>query len=304
MRRTTIAVAFFCSIAFCPASVWGDCPDGVYNFTDVDKKFMTDTVAVIQAAVPPAPEGWSLRDVYRTPVRPGAPVPVWTPPTMACAGANGRPLVVAYDVKYFWDAGEKEITQKQNEIRKKISVVQHTPMAADQQKLANELGIKDRDLRYQARKFEKTDKAEADRLKAEAAVYRKQYDQIYQAHNATLKPQLDTLQKEEDVLRGRSLLEVKFRIFVNSSGVDSRDLKPSNPQAGAATTLSDTKRTLLLYGGPWKKDTNGSLLGVFQPGSKIQKVYNIYVEAEGDPKQTELILSKLDSAALKALVGK
>jgi hypothetical protein len=297
MRRTTIAVAFLCT-----TSVWADCPNGVYDFTDADKKFMTDTAAVLQASVPPAPEGWSLRDAAGRAIRPGA---VWTPPSSSCAGAEGRPLVVAHDVKYFWVTGEKDIVQKQNGIRKKMAAVQHTPMAADQEKLAKELAIKDRDLRYQARKFERTDKAEADRLKAEAAVYRKQHDEIQQAHYATLKPQLDALQKEEDdVLRGGDLLEVKFRIFVNSTGVDSRDLKPFNPQAGAATTLSDAKRTLLLYGGAWKKDTNGSLLGAFQPGAKIQKVYNIYVEAQGDPKQTEAILSKMDGAGPNALLGK
>ncbi len=297
MRRTTIAVAFLCTTA-----VWADCPSGVYEFTDADKKFITDTVAVLQAAVPPAPEGWSLRDLYGAPIRPGV---AWQPPNSACAGAEARPLVATHDVKYLWVTGEKDILQKQNEIRKKMALLQRTPMTPDQDKLAKELAVKDRDLRYQARKFEKTDKAEADRLKAEAAVFRKQHDDIQQAHFATLKPQVDALQKEEDeLLRGRNLLEVKLRLFVNSQGVDSRDLKPSSAQAGAETTLADAKRTLLLYGAAWKKHPDGSMLGAFQPGAKIQKAYNIYVEAEGEPKQVEAILSKLDGAGLKALLGK
>jgi hypothetical protein len=310
MRQTAIVVAFFCSIVFYPASLWADCPDGVYMFTDADKKFMTDTVAVLQSAVPPAPEGWSLRDRFRTPPRPGAPVPVWTAPTSACKGANGRPLITGYDVKYFWDAGEKDMTQKQNEIRKKISVVQRTPMAADQQKLANELGNKDRDLRFQARNFEKTDKAQADRLKAEAAVFRKQYDEIYQAHGATLKPELDALRKEEeDLLRGRSF-EVIFSILANTQGEGLSEMTPTAAQAGAASAFTGlnlyrVKTTLLVYGGTWKRDTvSFPLAAVFPTGANIHKVHNVVVTASGDPKQVELILSRLDSAPLKALVGK
>lgn len=246
-----------------------------------------------------------MEDPLTRGLRPGTPAPEWTPPASACKGADKIPLVAAYDVKYVWDAGQKSLSQKQDEIRKKIAVVQRTPMAPDQQKLANELGGKDRDLRFAARKFERTDKAEADRLKAEAAVFAKQLNEIQQAHRATLKPQLDALQKEEDeLLRGRDLLEVKFRIFVNSTGVDTRDLKPSSPQGGAATTLADSKRVLLLYGGAWKADPNGAMHGVFPPGAKIQKAYNLYVEAQGDPKQAEALLSKMDAAALKGLFGK
>ena len=84
MRRTTIAVAFLCT-----TPVWADCPDGVYDFTDLDKKFMIDTVAAVRAALPPAPEGWSVRDPLTTGVRPGAPMPAWTPPSSACKGAIG-----------------------------------------------------------------------------------------------------------------------------------------------------------------------------------------------------------------------
>jgi hypothetical protein len=182
-------------------------------------------------------------------------------------------------------------------------------MAADQQARVRELGDKDRALRYEARKFEKTDKAEADRLKAEAAVYRKQYDEINQAHLATLKPQLDALQKEEDeLMKGRDLLNVGLRITVNDKGVDTRTMTPANAQAGAATTLTGTSLyqrpvTVLVYGGPWKKDT-GALIADFAPGANIRKAYNIVVTAEGDPKQAEIFISKLDSAALKALLGK
>jgi hypothetical protein len=309
MRQTAIAVAFFCRIVFFPASLWADCPAGEYIFTDADKKFMTDTVAVIRAALPPAPEGWSMQDPLMRGVKPGAPVPAWTAPTWACAGANARPLITGYDVKYFWDAGHKDMTQRQDEILKKRSAVQRTPMAADQQKLANELGNKDRDLRYQARKFEKTDKAEADRLKAEAAVFRKQYDGIYQAHGATLKPQLDALKKEEeDLLRGPSF-EVALRIRANTQGEGLRDMTPTTAQAGAASAFtgleysSGAKTTLLVYGGTWKKDTHAQL-AVFPKGANIHEVHNLVVTALGDPKQVELILSRLDGAALKALLGK
>lgn len=308
MRQTAIVVAFFCSIVFCPSSLWADCPDGVYMFTDPDKKFMTDTTAVLQAALPPAPEGWRLDDGYR---RPGAPLPVWTPPTSGCKGANLRPLNTGYVVKYYWDAGEKDMTRKQNEISKKMSVVQHTSMAADQQKLANELGNKDRDLRYQARKFATTDKAETDRLKAEAAVYRKQYDEIYQAHGVTLKPQLDALKKEEEDLSSGRSYEVTLSILANTQGVGRRDMTPTTAQAGAASVFTGlecsggAKTTLLLYGGTWKKDTvSFSLAAVFPAGANIRKVHNLVVTASGDPKHVELILSKLDGAPLKELVGK
>jgi len=69
----------------CTISAWADCPNGVYEFTEADKKFMTDTAAVLQAAVPLAPEGWSLRDAAGRPIRPGT---VWTPPSSNCAGGE------------------------------------------------------------------------------------------------------------------------------------------------------------------------------------------------------------------------
>jgi hypothetical protein len=231
------------------------------------------------------------------------------PPSTACKGANSRPLITGYTVKYVWNAGQKDLEQKQNEIRKKISVLQHTPLPADQQKLATEAGNKDRDLRYKARTLEKTDKAEADRLKAEAAVYRKQYDAINQAHFATLKPQMDALQKEEtDVDRGRASLEVEVGVTVNSQGDGLSEMTPTNTQGGANFAFTGLNQyrvntTLLLYGAGWKKDTN-TMLAVIPPGADIHKAHNIVVTASGDPKQVELILKTLDAAALKALLGK
>ena len=303
MRRTLFAVALFCT-----TSAWADCPDGVYVFTDQDKQFMVDAVAVVRAALPPAPEGWSVRDPLMAGVRPGAPIPAWTPPSTACKGANSRPLISGYSVKYVWDAGQKDLEQKQNEIRKKISVLQHTPLPADQQKLATEAGNKDRDLRYQARKFEQTDKAEADRLKAEAAAYRKQYDAINQAHFATLKPQMDALEKEEaEVGRGRGSLEVEVAVTVNSQGDGLNEMTPTKTQADADfafTGLNQFRvKTTLLYGVGWKKDAN-AMLAVIPSGADIRKAHNIVVTAAGDPKQVDLILQKLDTAALKALLGK
>jgi hypothetical protein len=304
MRRTTFAVALLCT-----ASAWADCPDGVYNFTDQDKKFMIDTVAAVRSALPPAPDGWSMRDPLMAGVRPGAPMPAWAPPSSACKGANSRPLITGYTVKYVWGAGRKDLEQKQNEIRKRISVLQHTPLPADQQKLATEAGNKDRDLRYQARKFEKTDKAEADRLKAAAAVYRKQYDAINQAHFAKLKPDMDALQKEEaDVGRGQSSLEVEVGITVNSQGDGLTEMTPTKAQAGADFAFTGLNQfrvntTLLLYGVEWKKDTN-AMFAVFPSGANINKAHNIVVTAAGDPKQVELILPRLDAAALKKLLGK
>jgi len=304
MLRTTFAVAFLCT-----TSVWADCPDGVYNFTDADKKFMIDSVAAARALLPPAPEGWRMEDPMMAGVRPGAPMREWTPPTSACKGADAAPLVIAWDVNYAWDAGSKDLYRKDDELRKKMHVVRNTPMAADQQARIKELGNKDRDLRYEARKFEKTDKAEADRLKAEAAVYAKQVYEIQQAHLATLRPQLDALQKEEDELMlGRDLLNVGLRIFVNSIGLDTRTMTQANAQAGAAITMTGTSQykkpvTVLVYGGPWKKDT-GEIIANFPPRANIRKAYNIVVTADGDPKQAERFLSKLDGAALKALLGK
>jgi hypothetical protein len=228
----------------------------------------------------------------------------------ACSGVENFPFITSYGVSYSWDARMNELEKKEGEIRKKMHVIQNTPLAADQQKLAKEFGDKDRDLRYQARKFEKTDKAEADRLKAEAAVYRKQYDDIHQAHGTTLKPHLDALQKElDEVLREQKSLGVKLSITVNSKGEGLRDMTPAKAQGGAASAFTGTdlwraKSTLLVYGGTWKKDTNGSQLAVFPPGANVRKVHNIVVTAQGDPKQVELILSKLDGAALKALLGK
>jgi hypothetical protein len=191
-----------------------------------------------------------------------------------------------------------------------MQVVRNTPMAAAEQARVRELGNKDRDLRFQARKFEKTDQAEADRLKAEAAVYAKQLNEIQQAHMATLKPQLDALQKEEDeLMKGRDLLEVSLDITVNGKGLDARQMASANPQAAAAMTMAGrnpttgTASTVLVYGGPWKRDT-GAIIATFPKAADIRKAYNIVVTADGDPKQTEMFISRLDGAALKALLGK
>jgi len=305
MLRKIFALAFLCT-----ASAWADCPAGIYSFTEADKKFMIDSVAAVRALLPPAPEGWRMRDPMMAGVRPGAPMPEWKPPTSACSGAEAVPLIISWGVSYLWDAGSKDLHRKDDELRKKMHVVRNTPMAADEQARVRELGNKDRDLRFQARKFEKTDKAEADRLKAEALVYAKQLNEIQQAHMATLKPQLDALQKEEDeLMKGSDLLEVGLHIIVNGDGVDTRQMASANPQAGAEITLvgknpnTAATSTVLVYGGPWKKDTS-AIIAVFPKGANIRKAYNIVVTAVGDPKQAEMFTSKLDSAALKALLGK
>lgn len=309
MRPTAIAVAFFCSIVFCPSdrSLWADCPSGVYNFTAADNQFLDDTMVALQAVLPPAPEEWRMDDPTQKSLRPGPQ----KAGRMGCRGIEDSPFGTSYNVSYEWVARTNELLKKEDEIRKKMHVIKKTPLAADQQKLAMELGEKDRGLRYQARKFEKTDKGEADRLKAEAAVYRKQYDEIYQAHGTTLKPQLDVLQKElDEVLRERNTLGVELSIAVNSKGEDLRDMTPTTSQAGAASAFtglnqsgSGAKTTLLVYGGTWKKVT-GAQLAVFPTGANVRKVHNVVVTAKGEPEQVELILSKLDAAALKALLGK
>jgi hypothetical protein len=305
MLRTIVALALLCT-----ASAWADCAAGVYSFTDADKKFMIDSVAAVRALLPPAPEGWRMQDPLMAGVRPGAPMPEWKPPTSACSGAEAVPLITGWAVKYFLDAGSKELNRKDGELLKKMQVIRNTPMTADDQGRVKELGNKDRDLRFQARKFERTDKAEADRLKAEALVYAKQLGEIQQAHMATLKPQLDALQKEEDeLMKGRSLLEVSLDITVNGKGVDTRQMASANAQAGAAITVvgknpnTGRPRTVLVYGGPWKQDS-GAINAAFPKGADIRKAYNIVVTADGDPKQAEMFISKLDSAALKALLGK
>lgn len=304
MASKNFAVSFLCLTA-----LWADCPDGVYTFTDADKKFMTDAVAAVRAALPPAPVGWRIEDPLMRGVRPGAPMSEWVPPISACKGADKIPLITGYGVKYIWDAGAKDLDRKDGEIRKKMQGVRNTPMAADEQARVKELGNKDRDLRYQARKLEKTDKAEADRLRTEAAVYAKQVAEIQQAHMATLKPQLDALQKEEDeLMKGRNLLEVGLNINVNDKGVDTRRMTPATVQPGAFLVGTGTSQygkpnVVWVYGGPWKKES-GALVAAFPPGANIRKAHNVVVTAEGDSKQNELILSKLDVAALKALLVK
>lgn len=305
MLRTIVTL-----VCLCVVPAWADCPGGVYNFTDADKKFMVDSVAAVRALLPPAPEGWRMRDPLMAGVRPGAPMPEWKPPISSCRGAEAIPLITGWEVSYFWEAGSKELQRKDDELRKKMHVIRNTPMAASDQARVKELGNKDRDLRFQARKFEKTDKAEADRLKAEALVYAKQLGEIQQAHMATLKPQLDALQKEEDeLMKGRDLLDVNLSITLNDKGVDTRQMASANPRAGAAITVvgknpnSATTSTVLVYGGPWKTVTGG-ITAEFPKGANIRKAYNIVVTAAGDPKQAEMFISKLDGAALKALLAK
>lgn len=165
-----------------------------------------------------------------------------------------------------------------------------------------ELGNKDRDLRYQARKIAATDKAAADKLYAEAAVYGKQLADIRTAHFKTLQPQFDALKKEEDDLFKSIPASLRLQILVNGSGIDMRNLTPSAPQAGAGVTASNSEKTVLAYG-PWNK-TTGAMNASFPKGGKIQKVYGIVVTADGDQKQAEMLLSKLDGATLKDLIGK
>jgi hypothetical protein len=304
MRQTAIAVAFFCSIAFCPPSLWADCVNGEDIFTDADKKFMTDTVAVLHAAMP-ALEGWRVDDIVRRPVRPGAPASEWTPPTSRCASRD--PIVIGDMVTYVWDARIKETEQQRKEIAKKISLVQISPLPADQQARVDEIAQKIKALQLQGR--DTTDRAEKLRLNKETSALYIQANQIkVDAH----KPQIDALRKEADdlLLRDAGLTHVGLKIYANMGSGYLRDMTPTKALAGAASAFTGLEysggaKTTLLFYGTWKKDSTSSALGaVFPPGANFRKVYNILVTAEGDPKQAELILSKLDGAALKALLGK
>jgi hypothetical protein len=297
----TLTVAFFCSIAFCPPSLWADCASGEEPFSDADKKFMTDTVAVLHATMP-APEGWRIDDPVRKPIRPGAPPREWTPPAGRCAG--GIPILVVDMVTYVWDARIKETEQRRRELAKQVSLVQISPLPADQQARVDEIAAKIRALQIQAR--DTTDRAEKLRLNQEGSALSIQANQIkVDAH----KPQLDALRKEADdlLLRDAALTKVELRIDANSQGQGLRDMTPTKALAGAASAFTgrNTSRaptTLLIYG-PWK--TEGTdILAAFPPGANFRKVHNIVATAEGDPKQAELILSTLDGAALKALLGK
>ena len=149
--------ALFTITLLCSRTLMADCPEGVYTTTEADKQFLTETVAVVRTALPPTPDGWRLED--RNPK-------VYVPPRSYCKGAENQPLIEGYSVKYVWVAGQKDLTQKLTEIQKKINAVNGVPMAAEQLKQMTELQIKDRDLRYAARKAEKP---EADRMKAEAS---------------------------------------------------------------------------------------------------------------------------------------
>ena len=146
-------------------------------------------------------------------------------------------------------------------------------------------------------------------MKAEAAVYRKQYDEINQAHFATLQPDTGCPAEGRGRRRaGQSSLEVGLGITVNSQGDGLTEMTPTKTQAGADFAFTGLNQfrvntTLLLYGVEWKKDTN-AMLAVFPSGANINKAHNIVVTAAGDPKQVDLILPRLDATALKKLLGK
>ena len=281
-------------LLICAAAAWADCPTGVYTTTDADKKFFADTVAAVKAAVPPASEGWRLDDKNS---------PTYMPPASLCKGAETSPLIAGYTVDYVWVAGQKELALKRAEIDKKEGAVRRTSVPPDQQKPMNELGTKDRDLRFQARKIAATDKAAADAMLAEAAGYAKQIAAIRAAYLKSLQPQLDELQKEETDLLKSYPTQLRLSILINGTGIDARDMAPSAAQAGAAITLSGPTKTILAYGGPWNR-VNSGFTAAYPRGAKIQRVHGIVVEAAGDPKQAEALLAKLDGAALKGLIGK
>jgi hypothetical protein len=273
------------------AALFADCPEGVYKTTEADKKFFSDTVAAVKAALPPAPEGWKMEDRNFVP---------YVPPSDLCKGSEKEPLITGYTVKYIWVTGEKERAQKLNEIDQKIAAIHRTPLPADQQKTVDELGVKDRDLRWQAKKLAASDKTESDRLYAEAAVFAKQMKGIRDAHFETMKPKLMALENERTELFKSMPTELSLHILVNGSGLHMQDAKPSPAQASAAVTLTGPQTTVLGYGHAWAKDGRA----LYPKGGSIQKVYGVSVEVTGSPEQAKTLLTGLNGAALNSMIGK
>ena len=284
--------AIFTITLLCSRTLTADCPEGVYTTTEADKQFLTETVAVVRTALPPTPDGWRLED--RNPK-------VYVPPRSYCKGAENQPLIEGYSVKYVWVAGQKDLTQKLTEIQKKINAVNGVPMAAEQLKQMTELQIKDRDLRYAARKAEKP---EADRMKAEAAVFSKQAEAMRTVFLNAKKPQLDALEAERSALQASTPTEVDLFVLVNGTGLDTSETNPVPALSGATLTRANATRTVLAYGGPWAQDSGGGLKANYPRGANMRKVYGVTIQAKGDPKQAAALLSKLDGAALKGLVSK
>jgi len=249
-----------------------DCPDGVYNYNASDLKFLTETYAALKAALPPAPEGWRMSDK-------GGPS---FSGTFTCKGMQTEGLAVSYEVEYIWTAGEKELGLKLADINKRTAAIRRTPLSAEQQKLLTELGVKDRELRLQARKLATTDKAEADRLTREAAGYLKQMQEIRSEHSKSLQPQLEPLQQEELALSKSYSTKVGFSISVNGHG------KPT----GGQLVRSNAGTTELTYG------TN------ITRGGKIDRIYKVTVSAKGDLKQAETLIARTNTETLKGLIGK
>jgi hypothetical protein len=148
------------------ALLHADCPEGVYSYNSNDLKFLNETYTTLKSSIPAAPEGCRLDDKNHS-----------FPSASVCKGAEKEPLILAHTVEYVWVAGEKELALKLGELERSRAAVRRTPMPTEQQKLMNDLGNRDRDLRFQARKLAAMNKTEADRLNLEAAGYSKQNSQ-------------------------------------------------------------------------------------------------------------------------------
>ena len=281
-------------LIFVTRAIWADCPEGSYSMTDADKKFYTDTVAVVKAALPTTPDGWRADDKNPNP---------YVPPSSICKGSEKEPLITGYYLQYVWVDGQKQRAAKLAELDKKAAAVSRTPMAGDQQKLMTELGTKDRDLRWQAKKLAPTDKAGSDKLYAEALVFAKQVAEIRNAHLASFKPELDALERERQEIFKSMPTELALYVLVNGSGVDLSDTNPVASIASAGVTQVGEKRTVLAYGSAWKKDGNSLRLGI-QRGVPVQKIYAVSVEVKGDPQQAQMLLASLNGASVKSLLAK
>ncbi|HYP09311.1 MAG TPA: hypothetical protein VER03_24010 [Bryobacteraceae bacterium] len=274
-----------CALSALP--LHADCIDGSRETTEAEKQFYIETMNAFKAALPPAPAGWRLED--RTNI---------SAPNSVCTGSGKMPLRASYEVRYYWLDGIAELDKKNAEYRKRIADLKVLP--ADKQKEYDETSRRSRDLDRQARKLMATDKTEAEKLAAESKQLTNQAHEIRQAHLRAIGPQIDAISKEQFAETGEVNVEIKLKISSNSFNLSMPEGGQKGTTQGATLAVRSPKQTVFAYG-KWTPQGN-QFKPVYTPGATT-RVQNIAIEASGDAKHVEPLLSTLNSGALTSMLG-
>lgn len=275
-----------------------DCLNGIRPPTEAEKTFHVSTMTALKAAIPSPPAGWRI--TRASPISGLGSV---------CVDAGDFPAALRYDAIYFWQEGNVALSARRAENRRQEQEALALP--AEQQKQADELAKRSRDLDRQARKAVAAgNKDDAGRLNQESAELAKQANAIHAAHRASVTPKMRAMVQErtaeEKVLKTEVRVEfaVNWAVPVALSGETTRLALANVPLA-----LRSGEKTVLCFG-PWKatnrntKIQHTELKSDFKPGAPSTVVQTIVVRLTGTPKQVDDVLAAMDTRSLAALLGR